>query len=77
MSQCLLGKKHKYTFVKDVTLVEQRFSSRGGLSVSMKARAEFRCECGQTRTGARPANRPGLELDDLIRGQANREAVGP
>jgi hypothetical protein len=53
MKPCTLGKRHKWTHIKNV-----RFGSIGLRTASFSLKGLYRCECGEEKTGK---SRPMLE----------------
>lgn len=49
------GKKHKYTFIKNITVSRASTNSQG-TSVSMKVVGLYKCECGERHHGAYNSN---------------------
>ena len=47
----LTGKRHKYEWLRDVTIRNERHGPNGS-SVRLSARAEYKCACGKVRLGA-------------------------
>mgnify|MGYP000081163228 CR=1 FL=1 len=45
------GARHKWEWVKDITLTTTTRNKLGGATHQFKARARYKCECGETRIG--------------------------
>lgn len=46
MSACTLGKRHKWAFVKNITVM-----TKNGNTARISQRGAYRCECGATKNG--------------------------
>lgn len=64
---CTLGPKHKWQWVKNVTIRNVTISSRG-TSVRISLRGLYQCECGADRIGKDNPN--GTDLRQLEGGAA-------
>ena len=67
---CALGKRHKWTWVKNVTKTTQV-----GRSVHIAAKGRYKCECGATKIGEYSHNEPS-PLNDALKVAQPSEAGG-
>lgn len=48
---CVEGGKHKYIFIRNITITNATYSPRGN-QIKISYRGEYKCECGKIRIGA-------------------------
>jgi hypothetical protein len=48
------GGKHSWQFLRNVTLTDVRNHRDGSSSISVRYRAEYKCECGVRKIGIQP-----------------------
>lgn len=52
MKKCTLGKRHKWNFVKNVTIERRSFTS-----IQISNRGLYKCECGERKYGEMSRNK--------------------